>query len=80
MLNLHRCYASLFEGNFHGTVGTVTILGTRGHMVGICAGAITDNFSQRCCPTGQRMLQCLNHQHAGTFTHNKPVACTVKRP
>lgn len=49
-------------------------------MVSVGAGAIADDFRERRGAARQRVFQCFNHQHAGTFPHDKSVPGAVERP
>ena len=41
-------------------------------MVSVGAGAIADDFRERRGAARQRVFQCFNHQHAGTFPMTNP--------
>ncbi len=67
MPDLLRRDTGLFQGDFHGPVSAVAVFRAGRHMIGIRAGAVTDDFRQRRGAAGQGVVEGFHHQQSRPF-------------
>ena len=64
----------------HGARGTLTVLWGSSYMERIVAHTETDHFAMNGGTTAFRVLEILQHQHAGAVAEHKAVPATIPRP
>ncbi len=80
MLHLIRRNTCLRQRQRHRPPRPAAIFRPGGQVIGVSAGAITDQFRQRCRTTSQGMLKGFDHQQARALAHDKTVTPAVERP
>jgi len=65
------------DGSRHAAEGAVAVLGRRGDVIGVARHAIADDLAIDLRPARLRMLQLLEHDHAGALAHDEAVAILV---
>ena len=78
VLNITSLQPRLAQRGAHRPCGAGPILGPGSDMIGIGRGAVAHDFGQRLGATRQCMIQCLQHQQARTFGHDKAVPSQVR--
>ena len=80
MLHVGWLEPSLPQRSLHRATRAFAILGPGRDVKGVAGRAITDDLGDRQCPACARVLQRLDHQDAGAFSHDEAVTVSIERP
>ena len=78
MLDVFRSETGLAQCHRHGTRSTFTILGARGHVIGIGGRAISHHLRDRHGASSARMFEIFDEDNACPLAHDEAVAITIE--
>ncbi len=80
VINLFRREAGISERIPHRANARFAARQRRGHVEGVVVQTVTEHFRQNVRAALLRMLQLLDHERRGAFSHDESVALEIERP